>query len=61
MRHAGPVRSRHRVTILTRERLIVRRNNVTIRTDRAMMRNDEPGVIKSRPQPAGGDPRSVAC
>jgi len=45
---------------LTRERLIVRRNQVAVRTDRAIVRNAEPGVIKGRTQPARGDPRSVA-
>src|SRR5207302_10437250 len=31
VRHAGPVRSRLRMAILTRELLVVRRNNVAIR------------------------------
>jgi len=48
------------MAILTRERLVVRRNQVTVRTDRAIVRNAEPGVIKGRAQPTRGDPRSVA-
>ena len=60
MRHSGPVRGCLRMAILTRERLIVRRVQVAVRTDRAIMRNAEPGVIKGRPQPARGDPRGVA-
>jgi hypothetical protein len=60
MRHSGPVRVWRRMAILTRERLIVRRNNVTIRADRAIMRYAEPGVIKGRAQPTRGGPRDVA-
>jgi len=60
MRHSGPVRGWPRMAILTRERLIVRRDQVAVRTDRAIMRNAEPGVIKGRPQPASSHPRGVA-
>ena len=60
MRHSGPVRGCLRMAILTRKRLIVRRNQVAVRTDRAIVRNAEPGVIKGRAQPARGDPRNVA-
>src|SRR5947207_14706663 len=60
MRHSGPVRGCLRMAILTRERLIVRRNQVAVRTDRAIMRYAELAVSKGRPEPTGGDPRSVA-
>src|SRR5258706_13745790 len=60
MRHSRPVRVWRRMAILTRERLIVRRNQVAVRTDRAIMRNAEPAVIKGRPEPGGGGPRAVA-
>jgi hypothetical protein len=60
MRHSGPVRSWYRMATLTRERLIVRRDQVAVGAYRAMVRNAEPGVIKGRAQPAGRDPRSVA-
>ena len=60
MRHSGPVRGCLRMAILTRERLVVRRVQVAVRTDRAIMRNAEIGVIKGRPQPARSHPRSVA-
>ena len=60
MRHSGPVRVWRRMAILTSERLIVRRHLVAVRTDRAIVRNAEPGVIKGRAQPAGGDPRGMA-
>jgi len=59
MRHARLVR-RPRVAVNARELRVVRRDQVAIRTDRAVMRNAEPGVIKGRPQPAGGHPRGVA-
>ena len=42
------------------ERRIVRRNDVAIGADRALVRNAEPGVVKGRPQPARGDPRCMA-
>ena len=60
MRHSSPVRVWRRMATLTRERLIVRRNQVAVRTDRTIVRNAEPGVIKGRAQPTRGDPRSVA-
>src|SRR6266436_4169720 len=60
MRHSGPVRVWRRMAILTRERLIVRRDQVAVGAYRAMVRNAEPGVIKGRAQPTRGDPRSVA-
>src|SRR5207245_9446938 len=60
MRHSGSVRVWRGMAILTGERLIIRRDQVAVRTDRAIMRNAEIGVIKGRPQPARGDPRSVA-
>src|SRR4029077_17072488 len=60
MRHSGSVRGCPGMAILTRERLIIRRNQVAVRTDRAIMRNAEISVIKGRPQPARGDPRGVA-
>ena len=60
MGHSGPVRVWRRMATLTRERLIVRRNQVAVRTDRAIVRNAEPGVIEGRAQPTRGDPRSVA-
>ena len=59
MRHARPMRI-PRVAVNARELRVVRRDQVAVRTDRAIMRNAEPGVIKGRPQPAGGDPRGVA-
>jgi hypothetical protein len=60
MRHSGPVSVWRRMAILTRERLIVRRNQVAVGAHRAMVGNTERAVSKSRPQPARGDPRSVA-
>src|SRR2546421_13088604 len=60
MRHSGPVRGCLRMAILTRERLVVRRVQVAVRTDRAIMRNAEIGVIKGRPQPARSHPGGVA-
>jgi hypothetical protein len=54
MRHAGPVRSRHRVTSLTRELFIVRRSDVTITADGPVVRNPEVGMVKYRPQPGRG-------
>src|SRR6267143_5375904 len=54
------VRTSARMAVDAGERRVVRRDQVAVRTDRAIMRNAEPGVIKGRPQPAGGDPRGVA-
>src|SRR6266404_4536909 len=54
------VRIGARMTVDTRELRVVRRDQVAVRTDRAIVRNAEPSVIKGRAQPAGGDPRSVA-
>jgi len=39
---------------------VVRRDQVAVRTDRAIMRNAEPGVIKGSPQPARSHPGGVA-
>ena len=60
MRHSGPVRGCPRMAILTRERLIVRRNQVAVRADRAIVRNAERAVRKGRAQPTRGGPRDVA-
>jgi len=54
------VRIGPRMTVDTREGRVVRRNQVAVRTDRAIVRNAEPGVIKGRAQPARGDPRNMA-
>ena len=54
------VRISARMAVNAGERRVVRRNQVAIRTDRAIMRYAEPGVIKGRAQPTRGDPRDVA-
>jgi len=54
------VRARPCMAVNAGELRVVRRDQVAVRTDRAIMRNAEPGVIKGRPLPAGGDPRGVA-
>ena len=60
VRHARPVSSCPRMAHDARESRVVRRIYVAVRAHRAIVRNAEPGVIKGRPQPAGGDPRGVA-
>ena len=54
------VRISARMAVNAGERRVVRRNQVAIRTDRAIMRYAEPGVIKGRAQPTRGDPGDVA-
>ena len=54
------VRISARMAVNAGERRVVRRNQVAIRTDRAIMRYAELAVSKGRPEPTGGDPRSVA-
>jgi hypothetical protein len=54
------VRIGARMTIDAGERRVVRRDQVAVRTDRAIVWNAEPSVIKGRAQPAGSDPRSMA-
>jgi len=61
MLHARLMRG-PRMAINTRKLRVVRRDQVAVRTDRAIVRNAEPGVLsccKCRPQPARGDPRGV--
>jgi len=60
VRHAGPVRSRLRMAILTRELLVVRRNNVAIRAHRPVVRNAEKSMIENCAQPSRRHPRGVA-
>ena len=52
--HAGPVRTRLRMAVDTRERRIVRRDLVAVRADRAVVRNAEVRMVEYRPQPGGG-------
>ena len=60
VRHAGPVRSRLRMAILTRELLVVRLNNVAIRAHRPVVRNAEKSMIENCAQPSRRHPRGVA-
>jgi hypothetical protein len=48
VRHARLVRTRLRVAVDAGERCVIRRDQVTVRTYRAMMRNPEPGVLSCR-------------
>ena len=48
------------MTVDAGEHRVVRRDQVAVQTDRAIVRNAKPCVIKGRAQPAGGDPRNMA-
>jgi len=58
--HARPVSIRLRMAVNARERRVVRRNQVAVRADRAVVRNAEVSMVEYRSKPGGGYVCSVA-